>query len=362
MSTTMNRRKAALATAAAVATAAAGLLLAAPAGAIDPGLDPDNRLGDLILDTQSGAIVTLGGPQVVTTEAGCPEGYRGSSRAFLIRADGTWSATRFPALVLVTDAPGSGLDGEPIVRTVMQASRWISAGYPRSEFDGSATYDGVGTYLVTCDPGEAPNGTFPSAASGVGTSKYFSVDINFQYGDGSNPTWAVVPAGAPASDDSESDINVQVPEAEEPPGPPTGLKISVKPGATTLTGPATRLEGQVWTATGTLDDVTVNDDRQDADAAAWTLNGKASPFLETNGMTPIAATNLGWTPNKVSGAGTAGAAVAVGVGLATDKPLATGTASAAANVETTVNAALTLDVPAVAEDGAYTSTLTLTLI
>ncbi|MDR2374778.1 MAG: hypothetical protein LBD77_11980 [Bifidobacteriaceae bacterium] len=359
MSSTINRRKAALAAGAAVATAAAGLLLAAPAGAIDPSLDPDNRLGDLILDIQSGAIVTLGGPQVVSTEIGCPEGYRGSSRVLLIRADGSWDPIRFPGVVKIAADPGTGLDGEPIVRLGSSASRWITANYARSMFEG---YDGVGTYIVTCDPGEAPNGSYPTAADGVGTSKYFSIDIDFQFGDGSDPTWAVVPAGAAATDDSKSDINVVVPKVEEPPEPPTGLKISVKPGATTLTGPATRLEDQVWTATGTLDDVTVNDDRQDAGASAWTLNGKASPFLETNGMTPIAATNLGWTPNKVSGAGTAGAAVAVGVGLATDKPLATGTASDTANVETTVNAALTLDVPAASEDGSYKSTLTLTLI
>jgi hypothetical protein len=48
--------------------------------------------------------------------------------------------------------------------------------------------------------------------------------------------------------------------------------------------------------------------------------------------------------------------------LSTDKPLATGTASDAQDVKTTVNAALKLEVPADADDGAFKSTLTLTLI
>ncbi|MDR2253985.1 MAG: hypothetical protein LBD97_09070 [Bifidobacteriaceae bacterium] len=199
-----------------------------------------------------------------------------------------------------------------------------------------------------------------AAAYAPATDPYYSIRISLK-GDGS---WQAEAVSTPptAIDDSESDINVVVPQAQTPPEPPTGLKISVKPGATTLTGPTTRVAGQVWTATGNLDDVTVEDDRQDAAAAGWTLNGKASAFTKSGGLTPIAATNLGWAPAKVSGAGTAGAAVAVGVGLATDRPLATGTASATPKVTTTVNAVLTLDVPAAAEDGSYKSTLTLTLI
>ncbi|MDR2565291.1 MAG: hypothetical protein LBC97_04390, partial [Bifidobacteriaceae bacterium] len=163
-------------------------------------------------------------------------------------------------------------------------------------------------------------------------------------------------------DSSESDINVDIPTLTTPPGPATGLKISVKPGATTLTGPNTREAGTAWQATGTLPNVTVNDDRRDAAAADWTLNGKASAFV--SGANQIASTNLGWAPNKVSGQGAAGATVAPNAngGLSTDKELATGQASAAQDVTTTVNALFTLDVPETAPAGAYKSTLTLTLI
>ncbi len=163
----------------------------------------------------------------------------------------------------------------------------------------------------------------------------------------------------PASDSSDSGVSVSVPEAGT--GTPTGLKISVKPTAVSLTGAATRGEGEVWTATGSTGNITVNDDRRSADGA-WTLNGHVSTFA--SGSDTIAASNIGWTPVKVSGAGTAGASVAPGSGsgLSSDQPLATGIGSADPNVMTTVAAELSLAVPAEAPAGNYSGTLTLTLI
>ena len=184
---------------------------------------------------------------------------------------------------------------------------------------------------------------------------YYSIFIDIEP-DGS---WHVLGGSAPV-DSSESDINVDVPTALS--ATPTGLKISVKPGPATLTGASTRAVGQVWQATGTLDNVTVNDDRRDSAAADWTLNGQASDFTSATTSDTIPATNLGWTPAKVSGQGAAGSAVAIGTGLATDKELASGQASNSIDVTTTVNAALALDVPASVAAGSYKSTLTLTLI
>lgn len=168
---------------------------------------------------------------------------------------------------------------------------------------------------------------------------------------------------ADAADEAGSEVGVSVPD--EPSTDPTGLTIAIDPAAKiTLTGEtATRQPGQDWTATGKLGTVRVNDDRRDADEP-WSLTGSASPFQKNGGGDPIAATNLGWQPEKVSGTGTAGATVAPGTdgGLSQPKPLASGIGTADANVTTDVDAGLTLKVPAGTPGGDYTSTLTLTLI
>ncbi len=93
-------------------------------------------------------------------------------------------------------------------------------------------------------------------------------------------------------------------------------------------------------ATGSLGNVTVDDDRQSA-STSWTLNGHISAF--TNGSASIPASNVGWAPSLVSGAGTAGAAVTAGSngGLTADQPLATGTGSSSAHVTTTIGATIT---------------------
>jgi hypothetical protein len=167
-----------------------GLLAVSPAGAVGPSLDPAGRLGTVTLDKTSGAISTTGRPTALTTETGCPAGYRGSSRVMFVWADGSTPSV-FPALVKLTADAGTGLDGNAVNRTGTSAARWSTASFPSATFSG---HDGVATYVVTCDPGTAPDGaTYPAAGEPVGTAKYFSVDIRITYGDGSNPTWEVVP-------------------------------------------------------------------------------------------------------------------------------------------------------------------------
>lgn len=163
-----------------------------------------------------------------------------------------------------------------------------------------------------------------------------------------------------AADSAESGIGVEIPE--ETSTDPSGLKISVKPTGVSLSGAATREKDAAWEATGSLGDVTVNDDRRDA-AAEWTLNGEASPFAAAE-KPALAASNLGWAPSKLDGAGTAGATIAPGAdgGLSQPKVLAFGVGAATPNVTTKVTAGLTLKVPAGTASGNYTSTLTLTLI
>ena len=184
---------------AAALTIVLGAAMAAPAAqAVNPVLDADNRLGGITLDKTSGEISSTDGPQSLTTQVGCPEGYRGSSRPLFVWPDGTWPAANsafdpgFPAFVLLAGSTieGSGLDGAPINRTGLGASRWAGFGFPADRFDG---HSGVATYVITCDPGDAPSDTFPTAAAGVGASKYFSVDIRLTWDDAANTgTWAMV--------------------------------------------------------------------------------------------------------------------------------------------------------------------------
>ncbi|MDR1118740.1 MAG: hypothetical protein LBL01_05535 [Bifidobacteriaceae bacterium] len=346
------RARKTLATLATAALAATGLaLVAQPAAATDGDL---LQLGYLQATPTSGVIDPVdhvGWLTNLSTNEGdiCPVGFRARSGLYAV-VDGVVNMSAVGGVMRAGSSYDLGVshgginDGETSINRVGERISiiehyipWVS---PRDEVvELRHTCHAAAPYSETTDP-------------------YYSIRIKIE-ADGS---WEVLPQSGPSEyDSSESDINVTVPEATTT-TPPTGLKISVKPGPVTLTGPGTREAGQVWSATGTLDDVTVNDDRRNAALAGWTLNGKASAF--TAGADTISSENLGWTPAKVSGAGTAGGAVAPGAngGLSTDKQLAAGTASATANVETTVNAALRLDVPASAADGAYKSTLTLTLI
>jgi hypothetical protein len=181
---------------AAALTIVLGAAMVAPAAqAVNPVLDTGNRLGGITLDKTAGEISAAGGPQSLATSVGCPEGYRGSSRVLFVWPDGTWPSavsgtnTGLPALVKLADTEiaGSGLDGNPVLRTGTSASRWAAFGFPASAFDG---HSGVATYVITCDPGDVPGDTFPPAGDGVGASKYFSVDIRLAWNDETNTgTW-----------------------------------------------------------------------------------------------------------------------------------------------------------------------------
>ncbi|MDR2378475.1 MAG: hypothetical protein LBD70_03500 [Bifidobacteriaceae bacterium] len=344
-----------LASIAAAATAAAALVAIAQPAAAAPG-DP-LRLGDLHISPASGKINPDAGAGWLTaawTDPGeiCPEGYRQRSGLYGV-IDGTPDNTSAAGVFRAGSTYQGNITGlEATDDHIYRTGDYVSSTVPA--FPWEFVLESRGATVTMRHTCQTLAGYFP------GSDMYYESAAIQILADG---TWTVLDYTPPVViDDSSLDITVVVPQAGTPPEPPTGLSISVKPGATTLSSSETRVAGQVWTATGTLGNVTVNDDRQDSAAADWTLNGKASTFIEAGGTTPISPIYLGWTPNKVSGAGTAGGAVAVGAGLATDMPLATGTASDTPNVLTTVNATLTLGVPPGAEDGSYKSTLTLTLI
>lgn len=371
--------------AAAITFVGATAFAATPANAYDPEdwmtdtLNPTNQIGTLGFYTTDGTALRESGtslrniqdPQSIKAfdaqgnPAGCPTGYNASSRTFVIydnAPDGNRAIGFAAQIRLDQENADYGLLGTPIFLSGLFAATWSNM----DDLDMFVTGDA--TYVVTCDPGAKWDGVLIGADRSMGESKYYAgrVHIDREANNGAG-AWNVITAANPEDPDKidTADINVSVPKAEVPVGPAEGLKITARPGDVTLNGATDRSTEADWTATGSLDDVTVTDDRRDSAGDAWTLNGKASVFR--SGDQTISSAQLGWKPEKVTGAGNAGVEVhgaPADDGLSTDKALANGSASSAVNVKTTVNADLKLLVPAgsVPEGGNFASTLTLTLI
>lgn len=213
---------------------------------------------------------------------------------------------------------------------------------------GTATVtNGVATLTVT---DKLTPGT--SYAPGTVTAAYAG-DATHEASTGSNPTSFSTPA---PSDSSTSNIGLTVPAAGSV-NEPGDLTISVKPTGVTLTGGA-RTANTPWTATGSLGNVAVLDDRRNASGAGWSLSGSATVFAGSGtaeGQT-IPASALAWS-------GASGATGFVAGTLDQARVLSTGAASAETDKLTTITGTqLTLTVPASNAAGGYTSTLTLTLI
>ncbi|MGW7439775.1 beta-xylosidase [Streptomyces sp. NPDC054849] len=158
-------------------------------------------------------------------------------------------------------------------------------------------------------------------------------------------------------------------DAVEATPPPTGIQqvtATVEPGALGMaqTGEAITLGavpyGDGGAAPGRIGTVTVTDAR--GGPAGWSLIGKVTDFTGPGGVR-IPGASLSWTPSCVAAAGskspcTPGSAGVVGpdgavLASTADAPLVGGTF--------TVDAAVTLRVPAYTPPGAYTAVLTLTL-
>lgn len=118
--------------------------------------------------------------------------------------------------------------------------------------------------------------------------------------------------------------------------------------------------GQGGASTGALNTVTVKDFR--GGPAGWSLTGKVTDFTGPGGAT-IGASALGWNPACATKSGSpstcaAGSKGTVGSAGATLASTPDGTFTGG---EFTVDARLSLDVPAFTAPGAYTGVLTLTL-
>lgn len=220
---------------------------------------------------------------------------------------------------------------------------------------GSVTFSQGGTAIGKAD---VSNGVATLGVSGLTPATAYSFTAAYSgdstYEASTTSAATAVTTVTPAATDS-TEVGVTVPQAGT--DQPTGLKITVGSSAVTLTG-GTRTSGAVWNATGSLGEVTVTDDRRNASAGAWTLNGSATKFTGSAGE--FAASNLGWAPKVVSGTGTAGSSAD---DLSKEQKLASGAQPTAdSNVVTKVDAGLTLKVPSTVATGEYKAKLTLTLI
>ncbi|MBD0747235.1 beta-xylosidase [Streptomyces sp. CBMA152] len=152
------------------------------------------------------------------------------------------------------------------------------------------------------------------------------------------------------------------------PTPPNSQKLSsaVKAGTLSMTqaGDAVSMDavdfGKGGASNGSLKTVTVQDFR--GGPAGWSLTGKVTDFTGPAGA-KIDASKLGWTPACATKAGSpstcaAGSAGTVGSAGAT---LATTPNAALTGGEFTVDAKVTLTVPAYTAPGTYAGVLTLTL-
>ena len=169
-------------------------------------------------------------------------------------------------------------------------------------------------------------------------------------------------------DSNGVDVNVQISERD------TGtLAMTVAGGSAPLTETASG-DPAVRQFDGTLPTVTVTDTRtaeEIPDGAFWWVEGIASSFIGDNGQRQITPDHLGWQPYvEDDGEGTVAVGQDVGtvldeapanVGLSGDTLLALSLDSASSIGTWEATAGLTLKVPVETEDGAYHSTLTLSL-
>ncbi|MFE4591625.1 beta-xylosidase [Streptomyces laurentii] len=155
---------------------------------------------------------------------------------------------------------------------------------------------------------------------------------------------------------------------DDTPAPPNSQKVTatVKAGELSMTQAGDTVElsavdfGQGGAATGALRTVTVKDFR--GGPAGWSLTGKVTAFTGPGGAS-VGADRFGWTPACATKEGSpstcvAGSAGPVGGDGAT---LASTPNGALTGGEFTVDAGLSLDVPAFTAPGSYAGVLTLTL-
>lgn len=165
--------------------------------------------------------------------------------------------------------------------------------------------------------------------------------------------------------DDALDIDVTVPEYEEPggPGEPGEFVWRIDGGVSGVSLGTAEVSGDAFVASGALAPIVVTDTREGA--PAWSISGQVSDF--SAGAQSFDGKYLGWTPAVLAeGAGAApGAAVAPGFtdgqGLKESRTL--GFAAAGHPLgSATLGGQLLLRLPLTTEQGAYSGVLTITAV
>jgi hypothetical protein len=264
-------------------------------------------------------------------------------------ATGAWGLPAAPAIdttvSLTAGATGSTVALDATVKKLSDSSTATAAAGSVVFKEGATT---VATVPVAAGLASA---SLSAVADGAHTYTAQFVPTGTAY-NGSTSAAATVQVGGITA---PSTINVTIPS---------------NVGSLTLTGVSTSvslgtavLSGGTLNASGTLNAV-VTDTRQ-LDYPAWSLTGQVGDFTAAGSKT-LDGKYLGWTPAVSGTAGSvAGAAVlpapANATGLKAISPFANGAPSAAGTV-TNASALLELKAPANTPAGAYSATLTVTLI
>ena len=214
-----------------------------------------------------------------------------------------------------------------------------------------------GATVLSTQPVNSGAAQFSTTALTAGshsiTAKFVPTDPSAFGGSTSNPITVIITSGNVQAET----INVNVPASQGP----FIMTVSTTPvslGTATLSSDFTK-----FTASGTLSDVTVSDERNQT-VPGWSITGQMGTF--SDGTHSIPGSALGWTPAVKSqvtpGDVVAGSPVAAAApGLGTASTLAS--AAAGKGLHTSVlTADLSFQAPANTSPGAYSGTLTITAI
>ena len=160
------------------------LSIAAPASAAE--LIPENEIQSMTImvtsrtGTEQGTSALNWGPDSVTTSTGCPEGFRESSRTFIVSPDGTETSAALPRTSQT--APAFGLQGNPMDLFGTRASNWEA-------LTEATLPTGLNKFVVTCDA--LVDGVRPATTDPIGDAKYF---VAYLQVDRAAESWTQVPA------------------------------------------------------------------------------------------------------------------------------------------------------------------------
>jgi hypothetical protein len=212
-----------------------------------------------------------------------------------------------------------------------------------------------GAAVLATQPVSGGTAQFSTTALTTGshtiTAKFVPTDPTAFGGSTSSPITVVITSGNVQAET----INVNVPASQGP----FIMTVSTTPvnlGTATLSSDYTK-----FTASGTLSDVTVSDERNQT-VPGWSVNGQMGSF--SDGTHTIPGSALGWVPavktqNPLGDVVAGSPVAATAPGLGTASTLAS--AAVGKGLHTSVlTAALSFQVPSNTQPGAYTGTLTIT--